>query len=118
MSDGTEKITIFNENFEKNSDFSVTENGIPITKINELEYIDGFIFANIWLTNEIIKIDINTGNVVKKWNFDALKHQEITKNPNAQEMNGIAFNKEKNEIILTGKMWANLYVFDKKFFEK
>lgn len=118
MSDGTEKITIFNENFEKISDFYITENGLPIRKINELEYIDGFIFANIWLTNDIVKIDPKTGKVVKKWNFDFLKNQELGKNPNAQEMNGIAFDKRKNEIILTGKMWENLYIFDKKFFEK
>ena len=77
MSDGTEKITIFDENFNKISEISVLENSKKINKINELEYIDGAIFANIWLTNDVIKIDPNSGKVLARWNFDFLKHQEL-----------------------------------------
>ena len=118
MSDGTEKITIFDENFDKISEISVLENDKKINKINELEYINGGIFANIWLTNDIIKIDPSSGKVLAQWNFDFLKHQELQENPQAQEMNGIAFDKAKNQIILTGKMWKNLYIFDADFFKK
>ena len=117
MSDGTEKITIFDENFNKISEISVLENGKKINKINELEYIDGAIFANIWLTNDVVKIDPNSGKVLARWTFDFLKHQELQENPQAQEMNGIAFDKTKNQIILTGKMWKNLYIFDADFFQ-
>ena len=66
MSDGTEKITIFDENFNKISEISVLENGKKINKINELEYIDGAIFANIWLTNDVVKIDPNSGKVLAR----------------------------------------------------
>ena len=118
MSDGTEKITIFDENFNKISEISVLENGKKINKINELEYIDGAIFANLWLTNDVVKIDPNSGKVLARWNFDFLKNREIKENLQAQEMNGIAFDKAKNQIILTGKMWKNLYIFDADFFKK
>lgn len=118
MSDGTNQITVFDENFEKIGEISVSENNQKITKINELEYFDNAILANIWLTNDIIKIDPNSGKVLARWNFDFLKNQEIEENPQAQEMNGIAFDKAQNKIILTGKMWKNLYVFDADFFKK
>lgn len=117
MSDGTEKITIFDENFNQISEISVLENDKKINKINELEYIDGAIFANIWLTNDVVKIDPNSGKVLARWNFDFLKNREIKENLQAQEMNGIAFDKAKNQIILTGKMWKNLYIFDADFFQ-
>lgn len=117
MSDGSGIITIFDENFEKISEFTVTENNKVIHNINELEFIDGFLFANIWLTNDIIKINPQNGQVLKRWNFNFLFHQEWKMNPNRQEMNGIAFHKEKNEILLTWKLWENIYIFPKKYFQ-
>ncbi len=116
LSDGSEFLSFFDKNFEKIKTIQVTENNLPIDKINELEYIDGKIFANIWLTNDIVAIDSESGKVVARYNFDFLKNIELTKNPTTQEMNGIAFDKTKNEIIITGKMWENLYVFDIKDF--
>lgn len=118
LSDGTEFLTFFNKNFQQIKKIRVTENWIPIKKINELEYINGKIFANIWLTNDIIVIDVENGNVLNRINLDAIKAQEMKQNTNAQEMNGIAYDEEKNEVIITGKLWKHLYTFDKKIFEK
>lgn len=117
MSNWTEIIKIYNEKFEKIDEIVVTENGKKIKNINELEYINGFLYANIWLSNTIIKININTWEVEKKFNLDYIKNTEIKTNPTAQELNWIAYNKEKNNIIITWKMWSKLYIFDLENFE-
>ena len=119
LSDGSEFLTFYNpENGSVIKKIRVTENGNNINNLNELEYIDGKIFANIWLSNDIVVIDPDTGTVLVRKNIDFLKNRELSTNLVAQEMNGIAFDNEKNEIILTGKMWGNLYMFEKKIFEK
>lgn len=118
MSDGTNVITIFDRNFNKISEISVTKNGVPVTKINELEYINGSIFANIWLTNDIIEIDAKTGEIKNCWNFDFLKNHEHAKNAIAAEMNGIAFDWKNRKIFLTGKLWRTIYAFDASDFGK
>lgn len=112
LSDGSEFLSFIDpKNGKEIKKITVHQNNIPIQKINELEYINGIIWANIWLTNDIIAINPNTWNMIHRYNFDFLKKEELNSNPNAQEMNGIAFDSENNEIILTGKMWKHLYAF-------
>lgn len=118
LSDWSEFLTFFDKNLEITKKIIITENKEKINKINELEFIDGLIFANIWLTNDIVIIEPKTGEIITRKNFNFLKEIEKSENPNAQEMNGIAFNKEKNEIIITGKMWENLYIFKLEKFLK
>lgn len=117
MSDGTENITVYNQDFKRTSTIRVTENHHPITNLNELEYIEWILFANIWLTNDIIAIDIHTGNVIWRYNFDAVVALEKSQNPQAQELNGIAFNPETYEITITGKLWKHLYILPKKLLQ-
>lgn len=62
-------------------------------------------------------IEPKTGEIIARKNFDFLQELEKSQNPTLQEMNGIAFDEAKNEIILTGKMWENLYFFNKKDFD-
>ncbi|MER3463615.1 MAG: glutamine cyclotransferase, partial [Chitinophagaceae bacterium] len=69
----------------------VTENGNPIINLNEVEYIDGFIYANQWQENYIYKIDPNSGQVVAKYDFTNLVNQVRSSYPQADVLNGIAY---------------------------
>lgn len=113
LSDGSEFLTFFDKNLQISKKIAVTDKDEKITRLNELEFVNGKILANIWLTNDIVIIEPKTGEVVARKNFDFLKNIELSENTGAQEMNGIAYDGEN--IILTGKMWGNLYIFDKNF---
>jgi len=110
MSDGTDKLTFLDpERLSPVKTISVTENGQPLDKLNELEYIKGFIYANVWGTNDIVKIDPANAKVVGKLDFNAMAVTEKNNNPNALEMNGIAYDPDADKIYVTGKLWANIY---------
>ncbi len=110
MSDGTDKLTFLNpENLQPVKTLSVTENGIPVENVNELEYIKGFIYSNVWKTDIILKIDINTGKVVGKIDLSSLASQERKSNPNAEVLNGIAYDSANDKIYVTGKLWSKIY---------
>lgn len=110
MSDGTPVLTYLHpDDLKVTGTLTVRENGNPVNNLNELEYIKGFIYANIWMTNYIVKIDPATGNVVGKLNMNDLNSDAKAKYRNAQEMNGIAYDAATDKIYVTGKMWPNLY---------
>lgn len=111
MSDGTEKVTFIDAgNYKKRKEINVRDKeNNKVLNINELEYCNGFIYANIFGTNTIIKIDTATGNSVAQYNFDGLFNLARNNNINSMEMNGIAFNGNTNEFYLTGKFWP--YIF-------
>lgn len=110
-SDGTSKIYYMDENLNDIESVTVTHNGKEINRINELEYIDGYIWANEWLTNNIIITD-KTGNAVKILDFSNLKPHLI--NDTNDVLNGIAYNKKENKIYITGKRWDTLYELEFK----
>jgi glutamine cyclotransferase len=95
--------------FKQVKTVSVTENDLPAVNINELEYINGFIYANQWQYPYILKIDPATGNVVAKMDLSALIKQEKLTNPNAEHLNGIAYNPQTNKVYVTGKNWSKIY---------
>ncbi len=110
MSDGTSYLTYFDPtSFVVTKTLDVAENGYVVEHLNELEYIKGYIYANIWMTNFIVKIDPSTGNVVAKINLSSLSEQSKTINPNSLEMNGIAYDSISNRVMITGKMWPTIY---------
>lgn len=110
MSDGTSYLTYLDPtNFSVTKILEVAENNRILENLNELEYIKGFIYANIWMTNTIVKIDPTTGDVVGKMDLSDLAYQSKTKNPNALEMNGIAYDSISNKIMVTGKLWPTIY---------
>ncbi|MBA4852500.1 glutaminyl-peptide cyclotransferase [Emticicia sp. BO119] len=113
MSDGTYNLTYLDPNtLAVIKTLPVRENGYAKEQINELEYIKGFIYANIWQTNEIIKIDPVTGNVMAKIDLRALATDALTQYPKSLEMNGIAFDSTNNKVYVTGKMWPKVYQID------
>lgn len=110
MSDGTDKLYYLDTlNFEKGKTLHVKENNIPVNKINELEYVDGFIYANQWETNFIYKIDAASGNVKGKINLTPLVNEIKRTNKDADVLNGIAYNENTGDFLITGKLWPKAY---------
>ncbi|WOK07365.1 glutaminyl-peptide cyclotransferase [Imperialibacter roseus] len=87
----------------------VTYQGQPVTMINELEYVNGYIFANIWQTNSIVKIDPADGEVVGVLDLSALAEQAKLKNPQVDVLNGIAWYEGTKSLLVTGKYWPTIY---------
>lgn len=110
MSDGSSNLKYLDpDSLKVVKIVGVEDNNGPVGNINELEYIKGFIYANQYLTNYILKIEPSTGRVVSKLNFDSLDKEVKIKYPQALEMNGIAYDSAANKIYITGKAWPNLY---------
>lgn len=109
MSDGSNYLTYFDQNFNVTKTLDVSENGYAVDYLNELEYIHGFIYANIYQSHEIVKIDPSTGNVVGKLNLTSLFQTSKTKDINSLETNGIAYDSISDKILVTGKMWPSMY---------
>lgn len=110
MSDGTDVLTFLNPaDLKPVKTLKVSDVGVPLTYINELEFIKGYIYANVWMTNFIVKIDPSTGNVVGRLDLSPLAYEARTKNPEADVLNGIAYNPETDQVYVTGKLWPNLY---------
>lgn len=104
------------DNFKILNQISVTDNYGPVTNVNELEYVNNFIYANVYETDNIIKIDPQTGRVVGKLDLSGLL-QKSGMNYNPQKyadtsgnvLNGIAYDSVKNSFYITGKMWPALF---------
>lgn len=110
MSDGSSYLTYLDpDSFTVTKVLSVKEGNYDLIYLNELEYINGFIYANIYTTNNIVKIDPATGKVVAKMDLSSLSKESKIQNPNALEMNGIAYDSISNKIMVTGKLWPTIY---------
>lgn len=86
---------------------SVRYNGQPLPKLNELEYIRGEIWANVWETGRIARIDPASGNVTGMIDLTGLV--QANRGGGADVLNGIAYDAERDRIFVTGKYWPRLY---------
>ncbi|HEY0299029.1 MAG TPA: glutaminyl-peptide cyclotransferase [Arachidicoccus sp.] len=110
MNDGSNHITYLNAaNLKPVKVLNVAENGIPQDSLNELEFIKGYIYANIWYRNEIVKIDTSNGNIVGKLDLTSIVNEAGMKYPGADVLNGIAYDRASDRIYVTGKLWQNIY---------
>jgi glutamine cyclotransferase len=110
LSDGTNILTFLDpENLKFIKKLEVFENNNPISNLNELEYVDGYIYANIFTTNKIVKIDPKRGNVVSTIDLSSLFYDAKNKFPGSLEMNGIAYNNKNKTFLITGKLWPCVY---------
>lgn len=117
MSDGTHVLTWLNpKDFSVVKKIEVADNKNIKTYINELEYINGVIYANIWTTDRIVKIDVSTGKILEEIDMSGLINMYHTQGDRIDVLNGIAFDKENNRMFVTGKLWPKL--FEVKFVEK
>ena len=81
----------------------------PIKNINELEYLDGVIYANIWYEDHIHQIDAYSGKVMATFDMSTL-YPKQQRSVNADCLNGIAFNSSDRTFLLTGKLWPHYHV--------
>lgn len=111
MSDGTSDLTYLDANtqsFVKTVSVNTDKYDMP-DQLNELEYINGFIYANVWRTNTIIKINPADGKIAGLLELDALMAKAKNKHANSLEMNGIAYDSNAGKIYISGKMWPEIY---------
>lgn len=108
MSDGTDEINFLNpKNFKKVYSVKVHDEFKPITRLNELEFIQGEIYANVWRTDKIARICPHSGKITGWIDLKGLLSPKEYKN--AGTLNGITYDKQNNRIFVTGKMWPKIF---------
>ncbi|HVY14620.1 MAG TPA: glutaminyl-peptide cyclotransferase [Rhodopila sp.] len=109
MSDGTTDLRILNPaTLVEAGRIHVTCDGKPIRNINELEWVKDEVYANIWVTDEIVRIDPRTGDVVGAIDLEKLAAWNPAHPPD-KVPNGIAYDAEHDRLFVTGKLWPKLY---------
>lgn len=109
LSDGTDQIRFIDPStFRVVRTLHVTVAGTPVARINELEWIKGEIFANVWLTNSIIRIDPTTGAVHGIIDFSHLLPPD-QRQPGTDVLNGIAYDPATDRLLVTGKRWPKIF---------
>ena len=112
ISNGSNKLYYYNfpkknsKFLKSNSNISVKYNNTMIHRLNELEYVNNYIYANIWYLNYIIKINPSNGKIVDVFN---LKYFNKFENTKKDVLNGIAYDKNDKIFYITGKNWTNIY---------
>lgn len=114
MSDGSNFITYWDpDSLKEIKKLNITYNGSSALYANELEFINGFIYANVWTTNYIAKIDPSDGKIVGLIDLTSLFLKARKENPQSEATNGIAYHSKKDRVFVTGKFWP--YIFEIKF---
>ncbi len=109
MSDGTANLRYLDpETFEVTQEVSVHDQGSALTSLNELEYIDGVLYANIYQSDRMVRIDPTTGEVQAWFNLRGLLPDE-ERSRTTDVLNGIAYNEETGYLLVTGKFWPALF---------
>ena len=110
VSDGSSNLYYYNPStFQLLRTQSITESGSLSYNLNELEYIDGYIYANQWQAPYILKIDPGSGTIVGKADLTDVWRRVKAKDPLADVPNGIAYDTASKKIFITGKKWPELY---------
>jgi glutamine cyclotransferase len=110
MSDGSNVLYFLEPDmFEAVSRIEVYDNEKKVDQLNELEYIDGEIWANIWQTDLIARIDPTTGKVNSYLDLSQIFPDSKRREANADVLNGIAWDARGGRIFITGKRWPKLY---------
>jgi len=109
LSDGSSRLYFIDLKEQRlTRSLSVIEAGLPVERLNELEWIEGKIWANIYQTNRIVIIDPNSGHVTGNVDLTGLLPAE-DRLPNTDVLNGIAYERDSGNIWVTGKRWPFLY---------
>jgi len=87
----------------------VTDHGSPVTQLNELEFVHGQIYANVWLTNRIVRISPLTGKVLGSIDLSGLLPPTEQDQADGAVLNGIAWDAEHDRLFVTGKLWPKLF---------
>jgi glutamine cyclotransferase len=109
MSDGTNNIYFIDpQYFTVNRKIEVYDNVSEVDSLNELELIDGTIYANRYMTNEIVLIDSQSGKITAKADMGGLLKQEDIRTE-TDVLNGIAWDKDQKRLFVTGKYWPKVF---------
>lgn len=109
MSDGSDTLRFLDpKTFAVTKSLRVQDAGRSVSNLNELEWIEGEIWANVWMTDRIARISPNTG-AVNAWVDLSTLYPESQRIPPADVLNGIAYDKSTRRIFITGKKWPRLY---------
>ena len=109
LSDGSSTLRFLDpENFHLRREIKVTDHGKPVDKLNELEYIHGEIYANIWYSDRIARISPATGAVLGWIDLHGLLPASERTDPDAV-LNGIAYDTARGRLFVTGKLWPKLF---------
>ena len=115
ISDGTYTIRYLDpKTYKMVRKINVKFNGTPVHYLNELEYVNGYILANIWLSHTIAIIDPKSGHVIRALNLSDLAGF-ITKTNDNQVLNGIAYHPQTGHLLVTGKEWPIMFEIDVPF---
>ena len=109
LSDGSDNLRFFDPaTFREVRRVSVTDHGKPVSEINELEFVRGEIYANIWHSERIARIDPASGKVLGWIDLKGLLSADERTNPEAV-LNGIAYDSAHDRLFVTGKLWPKLF---------
>ena len=109
MSDGTSALKFINpKDFSVTKTLEVKDGNQPVAMLNELEWVDGQIFANVYLTQKIARISPEDGQVTGWLDLTGLKNQ-LTDPGRAEVLNGIAWDKSTGHLLVTGKYWPQMF---------
>jgi glutaminyl-peptide cyclotransferase len=110
MSDGTSQLRFLDPNtLQEKGRLQVTLDGKPLQNVNELEWVKGEIFANVWQTNWIVRIDPGSGRVVGAINCAGLLQRADFVPGQTDVLNGIAYDAKRDRLFVTGKNWPKLF---------
>lgn len=113
MSDGTSTLRrLAPDSFRQRGVLRVRDQGRPVPRINELEYVEGEIYANVWQTDRIVRISPRTGEVLGWIDASALRARvpdAAGAEPDENVLNGIAYDAAAKRLFLTGKLWPKLF---------
>lgn len=109
MDDGTDEIRLWDpKTFAERSRIKVHEGSRSINNVNELEYVDGQLYANIWQTDRIARISPSTGAILGWIDMSGI-FSPMYRNGTEDVLNGIAYDAARKRLFVTGKLWPNLF---------
>ncbi len=109
MSDGTANLYLLDpDSLTEIGRVKVTDQGTPVERLNELEYVKGFVFANIWQTDRIAIINPSNGQVVGWIDLKGILKPEF-RTIGTDVLNGIAYDAASDQLFITGKKWPKLF---------
>jgi glutaminyl-peptide cyclotransferase len=110
MSDGTAHLRFLNpKTLRETRRMQVTANGVALDKLNELEWVEGEIYANIWQTDKIARIDPKTGAVIGWVDLKGILPAKDYIDGHTDVLNGIAYDAKQRRLFVTGKHWPKLF---------
>ncbi len=110
VSDGSANLYFVSPNtFKVLNTVSVTDNNGEVNQLNELEYVNGFVYANVYQTNRIVKIDPESGRVVGQMLITNFLKSEDAIPGRTDVLNGLAWNPDSKTMFITGKRWPKMF---------